>query len=129
MPFAAALSRHPIPAEAVGEALGEILEHVGDTPDLAVLFATAPLTGALEDIAATVRAVLRPGTLLGSTAVSLLAGEREVEEESALALWAGTQDRSYRSASKPNRSKTASRSADCRTRPSERAVMMTPAGR
>jgi len=90
MPFAAALSRHPIPAEAVGEALGEILEHVGDTPDLAVLFATAPLTGALEDIAATVRAVLRPGTLLGSTAVSLLAGEREVEEESALALWAGT---------------------------------------
>ena len=31
-----------------------------DAPDLAVLFVTAPLAGALEDIAATVRATLRP---------------------------------------------------------------------
>ncbi|MEJ7584163.1 MAG: FIST N-terminal domain-containing protein [Acidimicrobiales bacterium] len=90
MPFGAALSQHPIPAEAAGEVLGEVLERVGPEPDLAVLFATAPLTGAMEDIAATVRSVLRPRSLLGSTAVSVLAGDREVEEESALSLWAGT---------------------------------------
>lgn len=90
MPFAAALSEHPVPTEAAGEVIGEILEQVGPRPDLAVLFATTPLTGAVEDIAATVRSVLQPGTLIGCTAVSLLAGGREVEEETALALWAGT---------------------------------------
>ena len=50
MPFAAALSEHPIPAEAAGEALGQILEVVTPEPDLAVLFATTPMTGALEDV-------------------------------------------------------------------------------
>ena len=78
MPFGAALSEHPVPAVAVGEALGEILERVGPEPDLAVVFATTPLTGAMEDIVATIRSVLRPRTLLGSTAVSVVGGEREV---------------------------------------------------
>ncbi len=90
MPFAAALSEHPLPTEAAGEVIGELLERIGPEPDLAVLFATTPLTGAVEDIAATVRAVLRPRGLLGTTAVSLLAGAREVEGQSALALWAGS---------------------------------------
>jgi small ligand-binding sensory domain FIST len=90
MPFAAALSEHPVPAEAVGEVLGQILEAVPPEPDLAVLFATAPMTGALEDAVGAVRAVLRPRTLLGATAESLLAGGQEVEQSSAISLWAGT---------------------------------------
>ncbi len=89
MPYAASLSRHPIPAVAAGEVIGEVIEQVGEAPDLAVLFATVPLTGAVEDVAATVRSVLRPRTLLGATASSVLGGSHEVEEETGLALWAG----------------------------------------
>jgi small ligand-binding sensory domain FIST len=90
VPFAAALSEHPVPAEAAGEVLGQILEAVTPEPDLAVLFATTPMTGALEDIVGAVQAVLRPRTLIGSTAASLLARTQEVEDSSALSLWAGT---------------------------------------
>jgi small ligand-binding sensory domain FIST len=43
----------------------------------------------MEDIAAAVRTTLRPGTLLGCTAESVLGGAREVEQRPALALWAG----------------------------------------
>jgi small ligand-binding sensory domain FIST len=86
--FAAALSEHPIPAHAAGEVIGAVVEAVGEAPDLAVLFATAPHTGAVEDMAGAVREVIRPGTLIGTTAVSILAGSREVEDRPAVALWA-----------------------------------------
>jgi small ligand-binding sensory domain FIST len=89
MSFAAALSQHPVPAEAAGEVLGDVLERVGAAPDLAVVFVTGPMVGALEDIAAAVRTVLRPSTLIGAAASSVLGGDREVEEESAVTLWAG----------------------------------------
>lgn len=82
------MSEHPIATHATGEVVGQVLESIGDAPDLAVLFVTAPHTGALEDIARTVREVLRPGTLLGTTAVSVLGGDREVEEQPAITLWA-----------------------------------------
>jgi small ligand-binding sensory domain FIST len=39
-------------------------------------------------VAAAVRDVLRPGTLIGTTAISILAGPREVEDRAAIALWA-----------------------------------------
>jgi small ligand-binding sensory domain FIST len=86
--FAAALSEHPVPAHATGEVVGQVLEVLGAAPDLAVLFITAPHTGAVDDIAATVRAVLSPGALIGATAVSVLGGGREVEEQPAVSLWA-----------------------------------------
>jgi len=88
VPFAAALSEHPLPTHATGEVVGRILEELGPAPDLAVVFVTAPLAGALDDIAATIRATLQPTTLLGATAVSVLGGDREVEEESAISLFA-----------------------------------------
>ncbi len=88
MPFAAALSEHPLPTHATGEVVGRILEQLGPAPDLAVVFVTAPLAGALDDIAATIRTTLQPTTLLGATAVSVLGGDREVEEESAISLFA-----------------------------------------
>lgn len=87
--FGAALSQHPVPAHAAGEVVGEVLELVGAAPDLAVLFCTGPIVGALEDIARTVRAVLNPRVLLGSSAVSVVGGPTEVEESTGLSLWAG----------------------------------------
>jgi len=88
MPYAAAMSEHPIATHATGEVLGQVLEQLGDAPDLAVVFVTAPHAGALEDIASAVRDVLHPAVLLGATAVSVLGGDREVEEQPAVALWA-----------------------------------------
>ncbi len=89
MPFAAALSEHPVPAHAIGEVIGTVLEAVGPSPDLAVVFVTGPHAGALDDIAAAVRATLSPGVLLGCAAASVVGGEREVEEHAAVVLWAG----------------------------------------
>jgi small ligand-binding sensory domain FIST len=88
MPFAAALSQHPLPTHAVGEVIGQILETIGDAPDAAIVFVTAPFAGAMEDIAATIRSTLRPGALIGASASSVLAGTTEVEGEAAISLFA-----------------------------------------
>lgn len=85
---AAGLSEHPLPTHAVGEAVGAVLDELGPRPDLAVVFVTAPHAGALDDLAATVRATLRPGVLLGAAAASVLGGHREVEATPAVAVWA-----------------------------------------
>lgn len=89
MPFTAALSEHPVPATAVAEVAGEVLERLGAAPDLAVLFVTPPHAGALEDAAAALDDILRPGALLGCAAVSVVGTGREVEREAAVSLWAG----------------------------------------
>jgi small ligand-binding sensory domain FIST len=89
VPFAAALSEHPLPTHAVGEVVGEVLERLGEEPDLAVLFVSAAHTGAMEDIASTVRQVLRPRTLIGCTAGTVVGPSREVEDQPAISLWAG----------------------------------------
>jgi small ligand-binding sensory domain FIST len=92
MAFAAGLSEHPLPTQATGEVVGQVLDALGpgaDPPDLALLFTTAPHVGAVEDIVAAVRATLNPRTLLACTAESVVGGHREVEQRPALALWAG----------------------------------------
>ena len=89
MPFAAALSQHPVLATAVGEVAGEILERLGPAPDLALLFVTPPHAGALEDAAAALGQILRPGTLVGCAAVSVVGTAKEVERGAAVSLWAG----------------------------------------
>ena len=89
MPYAAAVSEHPLPTHATGEVIGQVLEAVGERPDFAVLFATAAFAGATEDIAATVRATLRPNALVGATAASVISGPREIEEQAAVVLFAG----------------------------------------
>src|SRR5438067_1121737 len=89
MPFASALSEHPVPAHAVGEVAGEVLEKIGPNPDLAMLFLTPPHAGALEDAAAAVRSICHPKTLLGCAAVAVAGVGREVEETPAVSLWAG----------------------------------------
>lgn len=87
--FAAALSEHPVTAHAVGEVAGHLLDAVGEAPDLVTVFVTAPHAGALEDVASALETILRPGTLLGCAAVSVVGESREVEETPAVVAWAG----------------------------------------
>src|SRR3954463_5034245 len=92
MSFGAGLSEHPVPTQATGEVVGQVLDALGaadDPPDLALLFVTAPHLGAIEDIAAAVRSTLNARTLLGCTAESVVAGAKEIEQRPAVALWAG----------------------------------------
>ncbi len=89
MDFASALSRHPVTSQALGEALGEVLEQVGERPDLVVVTVTRPHAGALEDVATAVDAVLHPLGLLGCAAESVVGRGSEVEELPAVSVWAG----------------------------------------
>ena len=86
MPCAAAMSQHPLATHAVGEVVGEVLDQLGDRPDAAIVFVTGPFAGAMEDIASTIRALLRPGSLIGASAASVLGGGREVEGEAVRCL-------------------------------------------
>ena len=91
MPFATALSQHPVAAEATGEVVGQVLdqlEPVDAVPDLAVMFCSPHHVDAVGDIAETVRGLLSPRVLIGATAGAVIGGEREVEEGPALSLWA-----------------------------------------
>ena len=87
---AAAVSEHPVASQATGEVIGAVLEQLGDgpAPDLAFLFATAAHTGALDDVVAAVGEVLGPGVLVGSTAVSVVGRDVEVEEAPGISLLA-----------------------------------------
>jgi small ligand-binding sensory domain FIST len=87
--YAYGLSEHPVPTQAVGEAVGQVLERLGDErPDLVVLFTSPHHVGAFEDIAGSVRGLLDPTVLLGATAGAVIGGGREVEDSTALSLFA-----------------------------------------
>jgi small ligand-binding sensory domain FIST len=89
VPFASALSEHPVASAAVGEVVGAVLEAIGDRPDLVMVTATRSHAGALEDIVGTVEAVLHPLAVMGAVAESVVGTGREVEETPAISLWAG----------------------------------------
>jgi len=88
MAFAAALSQHPVAAHAIGEVLGEVLDAIGEAPDLACLFVTAPHTGVLEDVARAVEALLKPDVFVGDTANAVVAGGHGVEDAPGISLFA-----------------------------------------
>ncbi|HEY1281432.1 MAG TPA: FIST N-terminal domain-containing protein [Acidimicrobiales bacterium] len=88
MTFGASLSEHPVAAHAVGDAVGQLLEQVGEEPDLAVLFVTADHTGALEDIVHAVAEILRPRVFVGATANAVVGGGHGVEDTPGLSLFA-----------------------------------------
>ena len=88
MSFGASLSEHPVAAHAVGDAIGQVLEQVGEEPDLAVLFVTADHTGALEDIVHAVVEILRPRVFVGATANAVVGGGHGVEDTPGLSLFA-----------------------------------------
>ena len=89
MTFASALSEHPDAAEATGEVIGAVLERLGTEPDVAAVFASPQHRDDFADMAAAINRMLRPGVLVGTTAVAVLGGPREVEDAPALGLWAG----------------------------------------
>jgi small ligand-binding sensory domain FIST len=89
VPFASALSVHPDPVEATGEVAGRLLEQIGTGADLAVLFCSPHHLEAVGEIASAVRALLSPTVLIGATGVAVVGGAREVEDDPAVALWAG----------------------------------------
>lgn len=89
MPFAAALSRHPDTASAIGEVLGEVIDHLGTTPDLAVLFAGATHVPSLDAAAATVQTLLDPSAFIGCSASGVVGGAEGVEHGPSIVLWAG----------------------------------------
>jgi small ligand-binding sensory domain FIST len=91
MTFASALSEHPDPAEATGEVIGAVLEQLGTDPDVAAVFASPQHRDTFGDMAAAINRMLRPGVLVGTTAVAVLGGSREVEDAPAIGLWAGRQ--------------------------------------
>jgi small ligand-binding sensory domain FIST len=90
MPFADALSEHPLATHAVGEVVGEVLDRLGPAPDLAILFAGAAHTGAMDDIVRAVNELLEPAVLVGCTASTVVGRSREVEDAGGLSLWAAT---------------------------------------
>jgi len=87
----ATLSQHPVAAEALGECAGTLLEaatDAGATPDLLAVTCTPPLHGALEDIVAATRELLRPGAVVGAVATGVLGGGRQADGQAALAMMA-----------------------------------------
>lgn len=88
VPFASAMSEHPVTAHAVGEVTGQVLERLGERPDLVLVFVTPPHAGALEDAVCAVDAVLHPLVLLGCAAESVAGPHREVEQTAAVTLLA-----------------------------------------
>lgn len=89
--FAAALSRHPDPAEATAEVVGRVRDELGpDRPSVAMLFASGAHVTALDDIVATVTSLLAPEVLVGTTAIGVVGGAQEIEAGDGVALWAAT---------------------------------------
>jgi small ligand-binding sensory domain FIST len=87
--YAAALSRHPLAFEAVGETAGEIIEQFeGERPDLVVCFASAEHRGSFEDVAGGLRKLLEPEVFMGCTAVAVAGGSLEIEREPGLSVFA-----------------------------------------
>jgi small ligand-binding sensory domain FIST len=87
--YAAALSRHPLAYEAVGETAGEILERFdGERPDLVVCFASVQHGGAFEDVTGGLRKLLEPEVFMGCTAVAVAGGGIEIEREPGLSVFA-----------------------------------------
>jgi small ligand-binding sensory domain FIST len=91
--FASAMSRHPVATQAVGEVAGDLIEQLGGQGcDVAVCFASTHHVGAFEDMAPALRSLVEPRVLVGGTAVAVVGGSHEVEEEPAFAAFAARLD-------------------------------------
>ncbi len=87
---AAALSTHLDPAVATGEAVGSIGDQLGNTPEIVVVLVSGAHRARTDDIFSTIRSLLSPGLLIGSTATGVLGGSQEVETGPGLSVWAAT---------------------------------------
>ena len=89
MPYASSLSTHHDPGIAIGETIGEVLEVLGPSPDVVVLFISGNFLPHAENFLTATQNLLQPAALIGTTAVSVISGPREVEDQGAVALWGG----------------------------------------
>jgi small ligand-binding sensory domain FIST len=92
MPYASSLSTHDDPAIAVAEAIGHILDKLGPSPDFAVVFVSGHFKNRVGDIRSAVAELLRPNVLIGCTAGAVVCGSKEIEDQSALAIFGGSCD-------------------------------------
>ena len=81
-------SRHPDPAVALGEALGGVVERIGTSPDLAVVFVSGAAALALPQIVDAIHALLCPTVLIGVAGQAIISGP-ELDSGSGVAIWAG----------------------------------------
>ncbi len=85
----AGISTRPDPLAAGVEAAGETAQQIGGAEvDLAVVFASGTNLRAPEAVLEGVRSALAPGALVGCAAGGVLGAGRELESESAVAVWA-----------------------------------------
>ena len=89
MPYASSLSTHEDPGIAVAEAIGQVLDRIGSSPDFAVVFMSGYFKNRLTQIRSAIENLLTPKVLIGSTADALICGSREIEDQSALTIFAG----------------------------------------
>ncbi len=87
--FGAAISEHPVGAQAIGEVIGSVVEQTGTAPDLALLFVRGHDPDAIADMAAAICSLLQPRVLAASTALAVVGGSYEAEQGTAISLWAG----------------------------------------
>lgn len=87
--FATALSTRADAASAEAEARELLVQRFGgETPDLAVLFATHHHGEALERIGPRICEAIGARVVMGCTAESVIGEDREIEESPGLVLWA-----------------------------------------
>ncbi len=88
MRFASALSRHPDAAVAVAEVVGRVGELLDRPPSVAVLFVSGRHIDEISSIVDAIQTLVGPETLIGTTAVGVVGGAEEVEDDDAIGLWA-----------------------------------------
>ncbi|MAF64861.1 MAG: hypothetical protein CMJ84_04285 [Planctomycetes bacterium] len=87
--FASGFSTREDTQDAVREASEQLLGHLGDeTPDLLVAFVTLHHGGQFESLGADLLRATGARHVVGCSGDGLIGGRREVEQGSALALWA-----------------------------------------
>ena len=91
MTFAVAVSESDSTADAALAVAADLEGSFGtDPPAVVVFFATAAHIGAMDTLAAVLSDRLAPEMMLGAGAVSVIAGDRELEETPAVAAWAAS---------------------------------------
>jgi small ligand-binding sensory domain FIST len=87
--YAAAISQHPDPMDAVAEVVAQVSERLEGAPELAVLFVAGQHIQRIGQIASTVQALLNPSAFIGSSAGAVLANGQGAEDVPAISLWVG----------------------------------------
>ncbi len=92
MRFAASLSTHPDAPTAVGEIVGELLEALGEAPDVCMVFVSGEHALRLDEICGVIRSLTRVGVFVGAAARGTIGGVRQIVEAPAISVWAALTD-------------------------------------